>query len=87
MSYVRSGTFWSSAIVGWFVTMIALAVMLSIFGSDQMTTGEGIMANVVIQVLSVAAGYAHGRHQWKSRKPNQAGFPVIPKDGGGPAVG
>jgi hypothetical protein len=87
MSHWRSGTFWASAIFGWFVTLIVLAFMIHIFGSDQMTTGEGIVVVVAQQVLSLAAGYSYGRQQFERRKPRQVGFPVITKDGGDSTAG
>ena len=86
MGHFRSGTFWASAIFGWFVTMIVLAVMLSISGSEQMTTAEGIVANVALQLLSVVAGYVYGRRQFELRQPKHVGFPVITKDSGDSAA-
>ncbi|GEM_PF-6270986 len=69
------------------MTLIVLAFMIRIFGSDEMTTIEGIVVVVAQQLLSLAAGYAYGRHQFERRKPKQVGFPVITKDGGDSAAG
>jgi hypothetical protein len=87
MGHWRSGTFWASAIFGWFVTTIVLAGMLSFFGSEDMNRAEGIAAHVVLQLLALVAGYAHGRRQFELGKPKQMGFPVITKDGGDSAAG
>lgn len=81
-SHWKSGTFWASAIFGWLVTMIILAVLIRIFGSDEMTTAEGIIVNVAHQLLSLAAGYEYGKRQFQRRKPRRFGFPVIIKDSG-----
>ncbi len=67
--------------------MIVLAVLIPIFASDEMTNAEGIVVNCAHQLLSLAAGYAYGRLQFDLRKPKQAGFPVITKDGGDSATG
>jgi hypothetical protein len=88
MNHWRSGTFWASAIFGWFVTMIVLAFGICIFGSEDMTTTEGLLVNVLHQLLSAGAGYAYGRRQYELRKPKrQAGFPVIMKDDSDSAAG
>lgn len=79
MSQWRSGTFWASAIFGWFAVMIVLAMMVSFFGSETMSRVEGIGVAVAQQLLSLAAGYAYGRQQFQLRKPTQVGFPVITK--------
>lgn len=50
MSHWRSGTFWASAIFAWFVTLVVLALGICIFGSEDMNTAEGIVANVAHQV-------------------------------------
>lgn len=67
--------------------MIVLAVLISILGSDEMTTAEGIAVNVAQQLLSLAAGYTYGRRQFELRKPRQIGFPVIMKDDHDSAAG
>ena len=87
MRYWQSGIFWASTIFGWFVTMFILAVVIRIFGSEDMTTAEGIVVNVAHQLLSLAAGYAYGRRQFELRKPKQVGFPVITRGGGDSAAG
>jgi hypothetical protein len=68
MTHWRSGTFWASGIFGWFVTLVALAVLIRIFGSEDMTTAEGMIVLVAQQVLSLLAGYAYGRQQFEQRK-------------------
>jgi len=67
MRFWRSGTFWASAIFGWFVTLIALAILIAILGSHEMTFVEGIAVNVFHQLLSLLAGYAYGRRQFNSK--------------------
>ena len=81
MRHWRSGTFWASAIFGWLVATIALALMLSMFGSEEMSRAQGIAANVALQLLALVGGYAYGRQQFELRQPKQIGFPVITKDG------
>ena len=81
MSHWRSGTFWASAIFGWFVTMFILAWLIwIIFGSMDLTETENIIIAVGHQLLALAAGYSYGRRQFEIRKPPQPGFPVIMKD-------
>jgi hypothetical protein len=86
MSHWRSGTFWASAIFGWFVTLIVLALGMCIFGSEDMNTAEGIVANIAHQAVSLGAGYAYGRRQFERREAKRRGFPVIMKDAGDSAA-
>ena len=67
MTHWRSGTFWASAIFGWFLTEIVLAILIRIFGSDEMTAVEGITVLIAQQMLSLAAGYTYGRRQYGLR--------------------
>lgn len=82
MSHWRSGTFWASLIFGWFVTTLVLAALISFFGSEEMTTAEGVIISIAHQSLSLLAGYAYGRRQFELRQRNRRGFPVITKEGG-----
>jgi len=67
--------------------MVALAVMLSALGSEEMSTTQGVLANAALLLFSLLAGYAYGRHQFERRKPKQFGFPVVTKDDGDSANG
>ena len=80
MGYWRSGTFWASAIFGWFVTWIVLAFLVAMFGSDQVSNAQGITILMAEQLLSLVSGYAHGRRIVGVRTVRQFGFPVIMKD-------
>ena len=81
MTRWRSGTFWASFLFGWVITLVGLAVFISIFGSEDMTQAEGWAANVAHQFLSLAAGYAYGRRQFEKqeRKRKSRGFDVVPR--------
>jgi hypothetical protein len=80
MNYWRSGTFWASALIGWFVTMLFLAVLVSWLGPEEMTTAGGVIVIIGQQLLSLLAGYSYGRQQVQQRQRKQAGFPVVTKD-------
>ena len=67
--------------------MMVLAFGICIFGSEDMTIAQGIVVNVAHQLLSLAAGYEHGRRQFDLSKPKQRGFPVILKDDDDSAAG
>src|SRR4051794_780433 len=78
MSQWRSGTFWASLVAGWFVTMFALAVAISIFAPDDLSPAAGWALNVAHQAVSLLAGYFYAREcfAWQeSRRERSRGFP------------
>lgn len=63
--------------------MFVLAFFIAIFGSEQMTTSEGIAVNIAHQLLSLACGYTHGCRKFRQQALRQPGFEVLPKKGSG----
>lgn len=80
MSHWRSGTFWASAIFGWFVSQCVLALFVAVFVYEETSESVGVAAFAALVVFPLFAGYGHGKQQFRLQERKTRGFPVITND-------
>lgn len=80
MSYWRSGTFWASAIAGWFVAICVFAVLIRVAITEESGMIVGLGAFAALVLLPLVADYSYGRRQFELQTSKTRGFLVITKD-------